>query len=313
MIFKTLVLTVVITAFLIGPSSVGTSAQAKAPNTRQEAAAALKASKFNVQKEDDNSWWVSFKGDTLTSVDVFVRALDNMVAITATVREKPDLSPDTLRKLLRVSYEANFSKLALNEHGDVVALTELPKGFSTTAFTSAVHEVAALADETARMIAAPETRPSEVVPDVPAGTGAAQTFLKGGFVLTYDPAKWKLKPSSEPGETEFQHRSGDAAVKVIAERIEIPRETLRDVVVENARELAADVVVHSETKRTVNNLDVLLMRYGGSAKGVKFVFYNQMYSDDSGTIQLAAWTGPNLFDEYRHDFLEFFAGLRKVK
>jgi hypothetical protein len=310
-----LVLAVIVAATIAGPTrETATSSQAKpASNTRTETVAALKAAKFTFEKADDSSWWITFKGDTLPSVNVLVRALDDMVTIVATVREKPELSPQALRMLLRASYDANFSKLALDDGGNLVVLTELPKGFSTSAFTLAVNEVAALADEGAALIAAPETRPSETLPDVPAAKGAAQTFLRGGYELTYDPTKWRLKPSTEPGETEFQHTSGDAAVKVIAERIEVPLDTLRQVVVENARDMAPDVVVQTETKRKVNGLEVVLMRYGGTAKGVKFVFYNQMYSDTSGTIQLAAWTATNLFDEYHRDFLEFFAGLRKVR
>ena len=305
---------IVVAALSIGTSEVVVFSQVKAaPKMTQEAVAALKASKFKYEKADDNSWWITFKGDTLPSVSVLVRALDHMVTVVATIREKPDLPPDSLRRLLRASYDANFSKLALDERGDLVALTELPKGFSISSFTSAVNEVAALADETAAMISAIDAPVSETVPDVPAGKGASQSFLRGAFELSYDPTKWKMKPSQEPGETEFQHVSGDAAVKVIAERIEVPLDALRGVVVDNARELTPDIVVTSETKRTVNGLGVVLMRYGGTAKGVRFVFYNQMYSDASGNIQLAAWTGTNLFDEYQRDFLEFFAGLRKVK
>jgi hypothetical protein len=63
----------------------------------------------------------------------------------------------------------------------------------------------------------------------------------------------------------------------------------------------------------VNGLRVLVLRYGVVRSGVSFTFYNQMYSDKSGLVQLAAWTPSNLFDEHRRDVLELLAGFRKVQ
>jgi hypothetical protein len=272
---------------------------------------ALEQSKFRYQKAGDGVWRVVFQGDNMDAVPVSIWAADQMVVVSATVKQSPTLTTSSLRALLQANYGADFAKLGLDEDGDLIALTELPADFSSTAFKEAVEQVALLADAAAALVV--EAPASAPLANVAAGRGATLPILRGAFELSYDPSKWRVKPSKEAGETELQHVSGDAGVKVISERIEVSRDAFRQVVVENAKALAPDVAVISETPRRINGLDVTLIRYRGTAMGIKVTFLNQMYSDPSGTIQLAAWTGTNLVDEYQRDFLELFAGLRKMR
>jgi hypothetical protein len=293
------------------PTAQG-SAQPKPSKLIPAVVAALEVSKLQYQKSGEGVWWISYKGDNLASVDVAVQAQEEMVVITSLVRKKASLSAEALEALLRANYDANLSKVALDAENDLMALTELPPDFTATSLKNAVVQVARLADDAAGLLSSRGSA-TVTVPAVPPGRGATLSLLRGAFELSYDPAKWKLKPTTEPTEIELQHVSGDAGVKVISERLEIPQQSLKGIVVENAKELAPDVTVVNETSRVVNGLDVVLLRYAGTASGIKFTFYNQMHSDTSGTIQLAAFTGTNLFDEYQRDFLELFAGLKKLR
>ena len=110
----------------------------------------------------------------------------------------------------------------------------------------------------------------------------------------------------------MNHASGDAYLRIITERVQIESDSLRDVALTNARNTAPDVQLDSETWRTENGLRTLLVKYTGRASGIRFTFLNQMYSDSNGTVQLAGWTGSNLFEEFRSDFLELFSGFRKM-
>jgi hypothetical protein len=175
-----------------------------------------------------------------------------------------------------------------------------------------IEEVANTGDSAADLVRA--TAPlEERIEAIAAGRGATLALVRGAFQLTYDPAKWKPQNSSEPNVVQLVHASGDAYLKVITERLEIERAHLSDVALTNAKGASSDVKIVSESWRTINGLRTLVLRLDGMTDGMRFTYYNQMYSDTSGTVQLAGRTGTNLFDEYRRDFLELFAGFRKLR
>ena len=284
-----------------------------ATKTIAAVAAALPKTKFKFTKADERVWLVSVELEQVGTVEVAVRASTNLVVLEALVQEKPPLTLVSMRDLLTLSYNANFAKLALDENGDLVAMTELAPDFSVPALKTAVEEVARLAADAVDAVADGDAAPAEELPEVAAGSGATLPVLRGAFELNYDPAKWKPSKADEPGVVQMVHKSGEAYVKIIADRNEITPEGLRGVVLENARSASPDVTLSHETPRTINGLPVRVMRYGGESKGFKFTFYNQIFADASGNVQLAAWTGSNLFEEYRREFLELFAGFRKVQ
>lgn len=277
--------------------------------------AALEESKFRYQKASEGVWLITFAGDNSPELAVYIKPLGEMVVISSLVQKGSPSRGESLKALLQASYEANFAKLALEDDGDVFALTELPQDFTAAAFKAAIDAVASLADKAILLLGAARvpTAETETIPTVAAGRGATLPILRGAFELSYDPAKWRVKPSTEPGEAELMHVSGDAYLKVISERIEIAAASFRNVVLENAKPHAPDIAVVGETPRVVNGLEVVVLRYAGTTSGIKMTYYNQIFSDTNGTIQLAGYTGTNLFDEYQRDFLELFAGLRKVR
>ena len=47
--------------------------------------------------------------------------------------------------------------------------------------------------------------------------------------------------------------------------------------------------------------EVVLLRLEGTVERIAFVYYGYFYSSKGGTIQFIAYTGQNLFEEYRRD------------
>jgi hypothetical protein len=276
-------------------------------------AAALEQTGLTYRKSSDAVWVVTFKSSSSTPIDVIVNAQHELVVVFAVVARAPKLSAEQLRDLLKASYSANFAKLAIDDDGDLLSLSEIAlTGLTVQQLRTAIEEVANTGDSAADLVRATPAA-EERIETVSAGRGATLPLVRGAFELTYDPAKWKPQQIDEPNVVQLVHASGDAHLKVIAERLEIDPTHLSDVALSNARSASPDVKIVTESWRTVNGLKTLVLRLDGTANGVRFSFYNQMYSDTSGTVQLAGWTGSNLFGEFRRDFLELFAGFRKLR
>lgn len=282
------------------------------PKLAAAVAAALPRTGIAFKKLAEAVWVITVKIDGV-DLEVAARATDHAVILEALVEERPALSQDVLRQLLNINYDANFAKLGLDTNGDLFSVTELPPDFSVPALKRAIEEVARLALAGADSVSPSTTAKAEQLPPVAPAKGATLPILRGAFEMTYDPLKWRQQKVDEPGVVQFVHRSGEAYIKVIADRNQVSPDGLRSVVLENARNASPEITLVYETPRTINGLPVRVMRYSGENKGFKFTFYNQIFADASGNVQLAAWTGTNLFDEYRADFLELFAGFRRVQ
>jgi hypothetical protein len=295
-------------ALAAGPAAGAAAQQSAASGV----VTALEQTGLTFRKASDAIWVVSFKSSSSTVVDVIVNAQNELVVVFAVVARKPALSPEQLRDLLRANYEANFAKLAIDHDGDLLALAELaPRILTAPMLRTAIEEVANAGDSAAHLVRGPA--PSEEhVEAIASGRGGSLPLVRGAFELAYDPAKWKPKPGADPAVVEVVHASGEAFLRIITQRVEVARPHWSEVSLTSARRTSPDVRVASESWRTVNGLHTLLLRLDGVVNGNRYSYYSQAYSDDAGTVQIVVWTGSNLFDEYRQDFLELLAGFRKV-
>jgi hypothetical protein len=287
--------------------------------TAQKVILALEQSGLTYRKATDNTWAVPFEADgNSSSFEVMISAQKSLVLVLVVVQRRSTPTPAQLTGLLRVNYDVNYSKVGVDGDGDLLALDEIrPDGLTGTALRVAIHNVAATARAAAKVFevsagtAATAAR-SEPPANPSLGGRATLSLVRGAFELSYDPRKWRPSERNEGIAIQLNHVSGEVYVRVISERVQIESDALRDVALTNARTIAPDVQLDSETWRTENGLRTLLVKYTGRASGVRFTFLNQMYSDTSGTVQLAGWTGSNLFEEFRNDFLELFSGFRKT-
>ncbi len=130
-----------------------------------------------------------------------------------------------------------------------------------------------------------------------------------------DESKWKLEtePSNPDFEFEFTHANGDGYAGVIVERIAMPLSALREIVIENVRKQDANAKVVSEEKRLVNGNEVLSFIVELTSHQIPITFHYYLYTGKAGSIQIATWTGTNLFAEYHQDFTDLLNGLELYK
>ncbi|HAO46654.1 MAG TPA: hypothetical protein DCQ97_06990 [Chitinophagaceae bacterium] len=127
--------------------------------------------------------------------------------------------------------------------------------------------------------------------------------------------KWSFKKADRDGEAEysFQLKSKDGYGMMMAERVEIPLESLRNIALENAKEASPDVKITHEEYRNVNGVKVLCMQMDGTIQGIKFSYLGYYFSFEKGTIQFITYTAQSLLSEYRQDMEELLNGFVLVK
>ncbi|MCE1229778.1 MAG: hypothetical protein LWX11_09885 [Firmicutes bacterium] len=134
------------------------------------------------------------------------------------------------------------------------------------------------------------------------------TFLKNKASIYYDPSLWKLAKQEDPTKIQLQHRDGDGYVLIISERMQIPTNTLKDIALSNAKNVAPDSEIVQEETRLVNGNEVLHMQIRGTIQGIPFIYFGYYYTGKEGCIQMITYTTNNLFDEYKKDFTDFLNG-----
>ncbi len=145
------------------------------------------------------------------------------------------------------------------------------------------------------------------------------TFLvksnKTNIGIYINAQKWAFKKTSgeEEAEYEFQLKNKDAYGMLIAERIEIPLESLKTIALENAKEAAPDMELIKQEYRNVNGQKVLCLQMTGTGQGIKFTYFGYYFSSVNGTVQLVAYTSQNLFKEYQSEIEELLNGFTVIK
>ncbi len=147
--------------------------------------------------------------------------------------------------------------------------------------------------------------------DIPSESNELFMGRHGLYELWYDSNTWKVsKGYKHPdGDITLVHSDGDAYVVVIAERLSMSIDTLKDLAFENAREAAPDIKIIFEESKNVNGVDILHMQMDGTIQKIPFTYYSYYWGGEAGTLQVLAYTGQNLFKEYRPDFTNILNGL----
>jgi len=141
----------------------------------------------------------------------------------------------------------------------------------------------------------------------PVSAAASLDILKGA-TLSYDPAKWTPLPADKPGRRVLNHRDGDGYALIIAERLQMPMATLKNIILQNARNAAPDAKIVKEDQRMVNGVPVTCLELTGTGQGIAFHYFGYYYAGKAGTIQVITYTGESLFPEYRNDFEDLLNG-----
>jgi len=146
-------------------------------------------------------------------------------------------------------------------------------------------------------------------------TDEKSTFLvkskKLNIGIWINPKTWSFSKGTDKDayEFQFQKKSDDLYAMLIAEKTQIPIETLKEIAISNAKDAAPDIKVIKEEYRNVNGKRVFMMQMAGTIQGIRFTYYGYYYSNSNGTIQLLAYTGESLFNEYETEIELFLNGL----
>lgn len=145
------------------------------------------------------------------------------------------------------------------------------------------------------------------------------TFLlksnKTDFGLWLNPKKWTFKKSVHNAEAEYelQYKDGDLYGMIVAEKIEIPLESLADIAVKNAQRVATDLSIVKKEYRIVNGQKMLCMQMNGTTASIKFSYYGYYYSTPNGSIQFLTYSSQNLMDGYIEVAEDLLNGLHEIK
>jgi hypothetical protein len=126
-----------------------------------------------------------------------------------------------------------------------------------------------------------------------------------------NPKEWGFSKSKtdSPSEFNFNHKQLDVYGMLIAEKTEVTVEALTDIAYENALEAAPDIKIVEKEYRTVNGLEVIMMKMKGTIQGIKFIYFGYYFSNAQGAFQFLTYTSQNVFNEYKNDMLHLLNGL----
>ena len=126
-----------------------------------------------------------------------------------------------------------------------------------------------------------------------------------------NPKDWGFSKSKtdSPSEFNFNHKQLDVYGMLIAEKTEVTVEALADIAYENALEAAPDIKIVEKEYRTVNGLEVIMMKMNGTIQGIKFIYFGYYFSNAQGAFQFLTYTSQNVFNEYKNDMLHLLNGL----
>ena len=126
-----------------------------------------------------------------------------------------------------------------------------------------------------------------------------------------NPKDWGFSKSKtdSPSEFNFNHKQLDVYGMLIAEKTEVTVEALTDIAYENALEAAPDIKIVEKEYRTVNGLEVIMMKMKGTIQGIKFIYFGYYFSNAQGAFQFLTYTSQNVFNEYKNDMLHLLNGL----
>jgi hypothetical protein len=219
-----------------------------------------------------------------------------------------------MSQLLRINFEKDLVKAAIDTSGDLVALHEIDlAGLSGERLEAVVLEVASLSDELSGLIG-DALKSSTLVPEAASplftprvGRLEVMPLVGGRALLRFDNTAWNAETAE--GRTNFEYYDHSVFISLMAERFEIPSKNVLDFVLSNAKEAAPDARLTRQGTRTVNGKLVTWLEMEATLKGIPFVFYGHVYTGSIGTIQLLGWTSRNLIGESRPIIDRFVSGL----
>lgn len=163
-----------------------------------------------------------------------------------------------------------------------------------------------------------ESKADLTLNDITFEKGEDSSFLLKSAIVSLgvhlNPKEWSFEKAiyNDQAEYELKRKGKDVYGMLISEEIEIPLESLRSIVISNARNVISNVKLVSEEYRMVNGIKMLCMEFNGATEGINFTYFGYYYSNVSGTVQLITYTSENLMKIYKEDCEKLLNGLTEL-
>ena len=150
-------------------------------------------------------------------------------------------------------------------------------------------------------------------------TGGATFLVKStnfNVGVFMNPSKWTFNPHADnekSPEYRFNLKSGEGYAIMLTEKNQIELESLREIALTNARRASLDIKETSAEYRIVNNKKVLCLKFKGTVKGIKLVYFGYYYSNLNGTVQLLSYSTQQYFDGVQNELENFLNGLVEIE
>ena len=141
----------------------------------------------------------------------------------------------------------------------------------------------------------------------------SKELVKGrsvNYEVYFDKEKWQTltKNINEMAEYSLLHKDKNAYAIIIPESASIPLETLRNIVVNNARSVSSSTTILKEEERNVNGSKVIMLNIKAKVQGMDFIYIYYIYSGEKSSIQVIGFTTEELFSEYTNDIENLLNG-----
>lgn len=147
---------------------------------------------------------------------------------------------------------------------------------------------------------------------IPEDSKAKINGKNNAYELWYNDQVWKRVPAGSlnpEADIALKFNEGDAYAMIIYEEVEIQKEYLVDIALENAKTASTEMEKVKEEYRMVNGDTVICMQMDGSTQGMKLSYLSYYYSSDAGSIQFHTFTGQKLMKKYKAKLEDVLNGL----
>jgi len=133
----------------------------------------------------------------------------------------------------------------------------------------------------------------------------------GKYGVYIDDAKWQ-QTSGMNVQAGIQLKNSDdtAYAMLIYDGLEIPLESMEELMILNANNLDPNSRVISSEKCNVGSLTGQLITYTAESAGLNFIFFSFVTASKKGTIQFTCFTLESAFEGLRDDFIDLISGFQ---
>jgi S1-C subfamily serine protease len=273
--------------------------------------AILVQSGLHIDAVGDN-WRVTFKGNNADSVPVTAWLHNDVIVFGSDAVASLPLTNDELTSLLIRSFSEDLVKIGVVDKSVIVSAEAEARTLDGVLAKRLFNDVAVVADDVfgeLTRLSSPGARIDIYPPLVierHLANAASMTLNGDASRLQYSGKEWHKYSADDLQQ--FRNTSGEAFFRVIAERSEVPLESMEQIAIDNARNVDPGAKITKRGRQLVNGQPSLVLEISATISGIPFVLYGHYFSGPSGTVQIVGWTAQNLFDEYKAMFDAVVAG-----